>query len=392
MVTLNNNGSKILSFIARETFGQSYRSYRYCFEREPVPTLDYEDKKDIEFKKRGETDTNIKKAKSVKKLSEYLQRHDKPLFQYFLDGSRRTYKIDDIVYDKRIYPVIAGQIGVGCCERRNPDNFKPIKYLRNLVLSIPKCANHTETNDLLFFNNLLIKLNENNTILLSRNMRIDKILPYTTKLNEGEKYEHKGISSVHDEMLELEKRMVKELAVNNRLNDNAFLIKDGSLEYQTLARSDSSEFKQLSAYKSNYACVVGVSKMFNPESLARNVKDISRRIAELKPYERTPAFMYQTPHVGETKFSVWYLRLRDSLSPFDGVVKVEKVLVSDKQEEEGLDSDEVDRISANIMNERYPVCYGNDERWSKHLYPIYLTERYIKSQSLSDIYFTNLFS
>jgi hypothetical protein len=35
-----------------------------------------------------------------------------------------------------------------------------------------------------------------------------------------------------------------------------------------------------------------------------------------------------------------------------------------------------------IINERNPVCYGSDDRWANHLYPIYLTEKYIKSQYL----------
>lgn len=382
---------KILPFIAKETDGKSYKSYKFCFEREPVPTLDYEDKKDIKCKDSGETDKN-RKVKSVEKLANDIKK-EKPLFNYFLDGSRRTYKVDDLVYANRIYPVIAGQIGVGCCERRNPDYFKPISFYRYLVLAIPQAANpSTKIKDDLFFNNLLTKLNENNNFLKSRGLKIDKIIPYPTILKEGEKYEHKGISSIHDEMLELEKQLAKELAFDNKLNDSSYLIKDGSLEYQSLAKSSESDFRQLATYKSNYSCVVGVSKMFNPEALSANVKDIAKRIANLEPYERTPAFMYQTPRVGDTKFSVWYLRLRRSTSPFDGVVKVEKVLVTEKQESEGLNSDEIDHISANLMNERHPVCYGDDERWSKHLYPIFLTEKYIKSQNLSDIHFTSLFS
>ena len=93
-------------------------------------------------------------------------------------------------------------------------------------------------------------------------------------------------------------------------------------------------------------------------------------------------------------FFLWVvsnLRIRSTLSPYDGVLKIEKILVRDIQEEEGLDSDEIDIISANIVNERNPVCYGKDNRWAKHLYPVHLTESYIKSKYLSDIHFINLF-
>lgn len=67
------------------------------------------------------------------------------------------------------------------------------------------------------------------------------------------------------------------------------------------------------------------------------------------------------------------------------------MLISNRENEEGLQTDEVDLISANIINERNPVCYGNDDRWANHLYPIYLTEKFIKSRYISDIHFLNLF-
>lgn len=39
-------------------------------------------------------------------------------FSFFMDGSRRTYKIGDIVIDgKKIYPVVVAQIRAGCTER-----------------------------------------------------------------------------------------------------------------------------------------------------------------------------------------------------------------------------------------------------------------------------------
>ena len=39
-------------------------------------------------------------------------------FAFFMDGSRRTYKIGDIIIDsKKIYPVVVAQIRAGCTER-----------------------------------------------------------------------------------------------------------------------------------------------------------------------------------------------------------------------------------------------------------------------------------
>ena len=71
--------------------------------------------------------------------------------------------------------------------------------------------------------------------------------------------------------------------------------------------------------------------------------------------------------------------------------KVEKILVSESEQEYGLNTEEVDLISANLINERNPVCYGKDARWANHLYPVYLTETFIKSKYLSNEYFINLF-
>jgi len=378
--------TKILDFIAKETDGKNYKSYKYCFESVDIPKLIYDDKKGIQVKKKGETDKSLQNYKSVEKLAKKVS--GKPLFRYFLDGSRRTYKVDDIAYGKRLYPIIAGQIGVAVCERENKHSFKPVRLENPLVISIPENANAETSigNHELFFNNLKNKLNKQ-TILKNHHIEINKISPYNnTALKDNDKYEDRGVVKIQEEMMGLEQKIVFSLVKAKKLNGESFLIKDGSLEYMK-----SGEARELSQIKSNYDCVVGVSKSFNPEALSNDVKDISRKIAELPNYCRTPAFMYQTLIIPNVKFAVWYLRIRKTLSPFDGVLKIERILVRDIQEEDGLDSDEIDLISANIINERNPVCYGHDTRWAKHIYPIYLTENYIKSKYLSDIHFINLF-
>jgi hypothetical protein len=111
-------------------------------------------------------------------------------------------------------------------------------------------------------------------------------------------------------------------------------------------------------------------------------------------FNRTPAFKYTTERTPNVYFSVWYLRIREACKtsgPFDGVLKIEKILVSENEQERGLSSDEIDLISANLINERNPTCYGADRRWANHLYPVYLTEKFIKSKYLSELYFLNLF-
>lgn len=379
---------KILEFIADQTDGYSFKSFKYCFENVAVPKLEYDDKKEITIKKRGETD-KIRGLRNVYKLSRSSLIKNSPLFKYFLDGSRRTYKVDDLRYGKRLYPAVAGQIGIACCERIDKDTFKPYMFKQNIVISIPLKANAGSHSPDFFFNNLLNKLNSQE-YLKNRNIQFNKILYYAD--SEGDEYENKAIATIQDEMIDNEKRIVGELAKKRALNSSAYLLKDGSLEYGKMPNKE--EFGELSKVKANYSCVVGVSKAFNPEALSQANPRISSIIAGLPLYSRTPAIKYTAERVGNVWFSVWYLRIRDvkyCQSPYDGVVKIEKILVTDKEIENGLETDEVDQISAQVINESFPVCYGKDTRWAKHLYPIYLTETFAKSKYLSDLHFINIF-
>lgn len=382
---------KLIEYLAKETRGKSFKSYKYCFEGVEVPSVIYDDNNDISFKSFGETNSDNKKGTIdlTQRAKKFQDKDFPPLFKYFLDGTRRTYKIDDIAYQNRIYPIVAGQIGVGVTVRESPENFKAKKFEKHLVISVPDCADKDGKGNL-FFNNLVDKIN-NHESLKSKNLKFNKILSYEDK-GDDDKYENKGIATIQDEMIELEKQIVKELAQKNFLNENAYLIKDGSLEY---AKMKTGNHRELSTLINNYRRVVGVSKSFNPESSHdERGKSNAKRIADLKLYHRTPAYMYDTSRVGDVKFAIWYLRIREAIrtaSPFDGIIKIQKILVTDEEKKNGLDTTEIDNISANLINERNPVCYGSDNRWANHLYPIYLTERYLKSQYLSDAFFLNIF-
>lgn len=378
---------KLSTFIADETSGDSFKTYKYCFEKIDVPTLVYDDSQDISFKKYGETD-QFKGYKELESKAKLYSKHP-PLFRFFLDGSRRTYKVDDIAYNNRIYPVIAGQIGVGCCERHSPNYVNAKKTHRCNVIALPDCADKDGKGDL-FFNNLTKKINKQQS-LIRNGISISKILSYAD-IDDSSKYEDKGIAKIQDEMIDDEKNIVIELVKEKALNEDAYLMKDGSLEYASIKTNDP---RDLSTIKNNYRRVVGVSKSFNPERCQdERGKSNATRIANLPLYNRTAVYEYVSSRTGDIKFGIWYIRIRDasySHSPFAGIIKVQKIMVTDNEYENGLDSAEIDAISANLINERNPVCYGSDKRWANHLYPIYLTERFIKSQYLSDNYFLNLF-
>ena len=193
-------------------------------------------------------------------------------------------------------------------------------------------------------------------------------------------------------MIEEEKELVIRLVEQGKLTYDDYLLKDGSLEYKDVEKYC---HRELFKIKSNYRCVVGASKIFNPELCKdKDKKNIAKKIAELPLYYRTPAFKYTNERASDVAFSIWYLRIRKidrTVGPFDGILKVEKILVTEHEQKHGLDSDEIDMISANLINERCPTCYGHDSRWANHLYPVYLTERFIKSNYLGEILFVSLF-
>lgn len=386
----------VLDYIAEETGGKIYKSHRFCVDSElKIPSLSYDNNQvfTLQYDKFGETDAKQKSTKDITLYAKQI-RNQSPLFTYFLDGSRRVYKVDDIEYNKRLFPAIGGQIGVACCKRKSPEVFEKAVLESHIVLSLPRLSTSGQQHEKPFLGRVVQQINEN-ARLQKFNIKFNEILMYSSDKNESgkkEEYMDRGTATVQDKMVEFEKKVVDDLAKKNYLNQDNYLIKDGSLQY---SKTSSGDFRELAKYRSNYRRVVGVSKSFNPESSKdKRGQSNAANIANLKILHRTPAARFQYNRIGNVFFSVWYVRIREikhTESPFAGVLKIEKVLVTEEEIENGLDSQEVDLITANIINERFPVCYGKDQRWANHLYPIYLTETYIKSKYLSDLHFINLF-
>lgn len=386
----------ILDEIATETNGKSYKTYKYGFDGIAVPRMDYDDhKQQITWKEYGETEHHTTAIPLKAKADSILSAP--PLFAYFLDGSRKTYKVDDIAYANKVYPIIAGQVGVGCCTRVNGEMMPLIydgrpMYWRDLVISLPKKAKSTDwDSDEMAFEHLRKKINQN-PLLSHRAIEFAKIMSYSTSVEMGDRIENKGIATIQDYMVEREKEMVADLVKLGFLLPSKYLLKDGSLEYQVHKIGSK---KELARFRNNYQFVVGASKSFNPENcIDKNKRNNSNVIANLDLYSRTPVNMYSSERIGNMTFAVWFVRIREQKhtnNAFDGILKLEKILTEDQEKNGGLNSDEVDYITANIINERNPVCYGADRRWANHLYPIYVTESYLKSKYLSEAMFLNLF-
>lgn len=358
--------SNIMDIIAAETKGKSYRTYKYTFDNPDAPSFAYDDHQEITWEKYGET-YPPEKSISLKPLADKILGMS-PLFMYFLDGSRHTYKVDDIAYKNKVYPVIAGQVGISCCKRIEKEMQKH-DFERRLVITLPKVANQMDWKQSLFFSNLCSKINESPN-LKARQLSFTDVIPYSAKVDDFERVENKGIAVVQDLMIQREVSMVSKLVADHKVSASHYLLKDGSLEYRVDHLKNERELRQ---FQSNFAHVVGVSKSFNPENCKdKKGKNNSNMIADLPLFHRTPVSMYSSPRVEGMRYAVWYLRIRDkkyTVNTFDGILKIEKILVTEQQIHNGLNTEEVDLITANLINERNPVCYGADKRWANHLYP-----------------------
>ncbi len=386
---------KIMEIIEKETGGKSYHTYKYSYDSIGLPSIDYDDdpNKIMKWKDSGETGF-YKKPIDLKPLADQLRTiGETPLLKYFLDGSRHVFKVDDIAYNKQVFPVVAGQIGIGCCKRENR-RMIPERFYRELVLALPDKANADGWDDAAYFAAKAKKLNESEE-LRRLGLHFSSIIPYSTSKDgqPGIKLDNLAVAVIQDYMVEAEKRMVSELVKDKRLSQDRYLLKDGSLEYK-VAKIGREDLRSLQKIKHNYQWVIGVSKSFNPEiCLDHTGKPNSNYIADLPVFYRTPVARYENNYSGDVQFGVWYVRLRDkrrTQTPFDGVVKVEKIMM-DEEVDTGIDSDVIDLISANIINERNPTCYGTDRRWANHLYPVFLTESYVKSKYISTEMFLHLF-
>jgi len=385
--------SEILDIIAKETGHKSFKTHKMVYDSLNYPSIDYDDNSNIIWKNYGER-IHHKMAVNLHDTLQDLPNDSEPLFKFFLDGSRRTYKVDDISISNQVFPVMAGQVGVGCCKRDKRRLSHQESYNHNVV-TLPRQADSDGWDIELFCNRLVNKINDLNT-LKKHNIRFDRILIYDFVKSEDIKLENKGIAKIQDYMIDLEKKMVAEIVNQDLLSNTSFLIKDGSIEYKKMKTGN---YRELAKIRNNYRYVIGVSKSFNPERCQDNTGQInSRAIANLKLYHRTPVYMYQSEIVDSVDdpvyFAIWYLRIRDrkyTKSPYEGILKVEKILTTDNEINDGMDSEQVDYISINLIKERNPVCWGKDTRWANHLYPVYLTETYVKSQFISSNYFLNIF-
>ena len=219
----------------------------------------------------------------------------------------------------------------------------------------------------------LIKKSEEQSEVPLR-LEVDSYI-YSIDEQPTNKAREKILSTMHS----TEIKVIENLAHSGKLNRDALLMIDGALQF----------YSNLEQRQEAFRNVVGVSKSFKLYTRigkGTNAQQVGTIVARLKHEHRTPA--YQIEH-RNLKIGAWFLRLHQqsnfsSENIDDGVVKIEVFPDSATGPNPKLVGSRCDRISQEILALRHPSTPTTDSRWSSHLYPIHVTERYIKTQFLKD--------
>ena len=290
------------------------------------------------------------------------------LFRYFLDGSMRTTNAGHIVdTGGRYLPIFASQVGVGVTktERRR---LTVEDHRAKTALVLPDSIPDHRWRD------------------IRRGIReLSHSFPLSFEVMDYHyDAETKPVDSVRQTILhamhQLEVEKIADMAAAGAMTKEALLMVDGSLQF----------YVGIDQHREAFRNVVGVAKSFNVHDRigsGDNARHIGAVVADLPNKHRTPV-RKPAAQRSRTIFN-WYLRIRPvhahaGLGRTDGVVKVE-VFPEDQDGQEPLDGNRCDSISRDILALAHPATPPTtDARWASHLYPVHLTERYIKSRFVSD--------
>jgi hypothetical protein len=206
--------SRIMEILEYETGGYSYKSHKYSLDVSERSPVEYgEARNSMQWSRRGETNESIKTYVSLIELSRRIS--GTQLFTYFLDGSRHVYKVDDMGFEKSgnrtaIYPILAGQIGVGCCRRVNKRMFCE-KFDREIVIAMPDIAQSSGKKQG-FLTATALKLNAGTELarISASGWKFSTILSYRSAKEEKE-YNDKGTAEIQTRMMKKEQDMVADL-------------------------------------------------------------------------------------------------------------------------------------------------------------------------------------
>ena len=291
------------------------------------------------------------------------------IFRYFVDGSMRTTNAGYIVDAKRqFWPIFIAQIGVAAT-----------------TLSDRRVGLETHNaKTILFLPGTIAKADEREAREQVRHAAATSRMPLDLKLelysaSDGEKPIDAARKKIITTMHTMEIDLIKELAESGRVTREAMLMIDGSLQFYGNLEQEQEAFRN----------VVGVAKSFDLHQkigTGERAKEAGALVAGLRRHHRTPARKVEHRNL---KIGAWYLRLHSGhahagLTITDGVVKLEVFPENPTSDDAVMDANRCEIISSNVLALRHPTTPRTDGRWASHLYPIHLTETYVKKRFRSD--------
>lgn len=289
----------------------------------------------------------------------------RPLFRYFLDGSMRTTNAGYVVDPKnRFLPIFIAQIGVAATKFDNTKIALKTYKDRN-ILFLPETFSDADIREA---RRLVRQIAQRSRLPLELDLQCYEVEDKKPPIDGARK---KVLSTMHNMEIDL----IADLASSGEVTRDSLLMIDGSLQF----------YKNLEHAKEAFHNVVGVAKSFDlNHSIGKG--QVGTLVATLKLHHRTPA-----RKIGHRNLSIgaWYMRLHStrahtSLAATDGVVKIEVFPEAATGAEPVLDTNRCNLISKNVLALRHPTTPWTDPRWASHLYPIHVTENYIKTRFRND--------
>jgi len=299
------------------------------------------------------------KPNFVYKQIPVITRTQNHFFRHFIDGSVQTYVLGTGIEQDRNFPIVLAQIGSVALYRNEDGSMSKGFAEQKTLLLLPYKLISEEA------------LNKIKSVIASSNGEIELVDTTEKDTDLGETSEtddptNRATGIAKSRMRALERNVAVWVGENSK---NHFII-DGTI------RSGSFGWGQAVPKKS-----VAISKSFTQrprfEVFGRGevqMKNLPRLLSGLKYEHRTPAFF-----TSKGKVIFWYLRMRAQGQvdyPLMGVIKVE---VPAPTPEERISCTEIDLISSCLLAERTVSPHGVDARWHAHIYPVFVTEQYIKN-------------
>ena len=287
-----------------------------------------------------------------------LNRTDRHLLRFFLDGSARTFFLGDAVEGRRRTPIHVAQVGAAAVFRRDNGQIGVARAVHKIVLMLSKKA--------VSFGATVEELVKRAGADFGFHDTLEED-GETEKTSPGKEPRSRAAHKAHHIMAREEERLGRGL----QRDDSQWLVLDGSLGKDLHSWRDVPKF-------------FGVTKSFSREPIFKRpgarggqVVNLYELLADLPFSARTCAFSARSG-----KVVVWYVRLREQRQldyPLMGVVKIE----FPNPTREAVPSDLIDELSSAIVAERQVTPHGKDIRWHAHLYAIYLAEQAVKTGFVS---------